>query len=629
MALKYAIAGIAVFPCRPNKQPATAHGFKDATTDVEQVRRMFSGGDYLIGIPTGEIVAIDVEDEPTARALELDFDRACLGPFVCQKTPSEGRHYLFKTSVAIRNEKLARGTAGGKAGLLIETRGHGGYICTGGPYQWLNADLTEVTTLTAEQTEDVLAIARSFDRLPKERKPSLQRGVDVSPGDDFNRRGDWQSLLTKHGWQHATGTRWRRPGKTEGISANWLEESRLFHVFSSNAEPLEGGSSYSPFALFATLEHKGDYSQAASVLAGMGYGRRATTTTSESTASDDANVTVEDENRFDELFRRRFSAANPPPPLEPILLINGIPVGTGGNIALLGAQAGSGKSRYCAAIIGSSVGGIESNGDFLGWQCHNPMGKAVIYLDFEQSAQDHFDLIKGALRRAGADVEPDWLYAHHLTGVGPVEGLAFLKALLNRVSAKHGGVLIALIDGIADLCQSPNDEQEAFELIRQIHALAGEYDCLVFGILHHNAQQEGAKMRGHLGSQAERKAETVFQLKRDSEEAITLSTTKARHRRITEQEGPRFQWCDDFGDFVTIKSKAEVRSSIKDDESRILAKDLFAVERGLTYAAAIERIIELTGKSESTAKRRLGEMRASGFVKVQSGTGYYHEGDRK
>jgi putative DNA primase/helicase len=64
-ALGYARRGWPVFPCRPwpDKRPLSAHGFKDATTDEEVLRRWWSRWpNALIGTPTGlSFVAFDVD----------------------------------------------------------------------------------------------------------------------------------------------------------------------------------------------------------------------------------------------------------------------------------------------------------------------------------------------------------------------------------------------------------------------------------------------------------------------------------------------------------------------------------------------------------------------------------------
>jgi len=69
------------------------------------------------------------------------------------------------------------------------------------------------------------------------------------------------------GWHVAY---WRRPGKTSGWSAS-LKEGVLF-VFSSSATPFEPQQAYSPFSVYALLEHGGDFARAASALRGQGFG---------------------------------------------------------------------------------------------------------------------------------------------------------------------------------------------------------------------------------------------------------------------------------------------------------------------------------------------------------------------
>ena len=93
------------------------------------------------------------------------------------------------------------------------------------------------------------------------------------PGDDFNQRGDVRALLERHGWtcaRHAENECWRRPGKNRGWSATL--RGRVFYVFSSNAAPFEPNRACSPFAVYALLEHGGDFTAAAASLRADGFG---------------------------------------------------------------------------------------------------------------------------------------------------------------------------------------------------------------------------------------------------------------------------------------------------------------------------------------------------------------------
>jgi len=93
------------------------------------------------------------------------------------------------------------------------------------------------------------------------------------PGDDFAARGDVRAVLTRHGWTLAKAGQneyWRRPGKTAGWSATLKD--RAFYAFSSNAAPFEPNKAYSPFGVYALLEHNGDFAAAAGALRAEGFG---------------------------------------------------------------------------------------------------------------------------------------------------------------------------------------------------------------------------------------------------------------------------------------------------------------------------------------------------------------------
>jgi hypothetical protein len=111
-------------------------------------------------------------------------------------------------------------------------------------------------------------------------------GPGGRPGDDFNQRGEIEPILDAHGWQRigeSGGNQlWRRPGKTTGNHSATFD-GRTFYVFSSAAPPFEANTGYSPFAVYAMLEHDDDYAAASASLAEKGYG-------GESPTDDDVDI---------------------------------------------------------------------------------------------------------------------------------------------------------------------------------------------------------------------------------------------------------------------------------------------------------------------------------------------------
>jgi hypothetical protein len=101
--------------------------------------------------------------------------------------------------------------------------------------------------------------------------PPVQTG-DVKPGDDFDARCDVPQMLKDHGWKPVQGGKyWTRPGKTSGISASWGIIPDRFWCFSSSTLFLQNHS-YRPWAVYAVLEHGGDFRAAARALSQMGFG---------------------------------------------------------------------------------------------------------------------------------------------------------------------------------------------------------------------------------------------------------------------------------------------------------------------------------------------------------------------
>jgi hypothetical protein len=135
-ALAWAARGFRVFPCKnipgeiDHKRPHTKHGFKDATTDANQIRNWWNRWpDALIGVPTGP--------KSGFWALDLDAKKGKDGPGEWRRLMNGyampvtrrhrswtgGDHFIF----AWRDDRPVKNSEG-KIAIGIDTRGEGGYV---------------------------------------------------------------------------------------------------------------------------------------------------------------------------------------------------------------------------------------------------------------------------------------------------------------------------------------------------------------------------------------------------------------------------------------------------------------------------------------------------------------------
>src|SRR6476660_5554446 len=100
-ALDYAALGWAVFPCwAGTKEPATPHGFKDATTNPAKIRRWWSANpDYNIAVATGLMSGLMVLDPDgafgAASLQELEAEHGPL-PDTLISITGRGSHFWFR-----------------------------------------------------------------------------------------------------------------------------------------------------------------------------------------------------------------------------------------------------------------------------------------------------------------------------------------------------------------------------------------------------------------------------------------------------------------------------------------------------------------------------------------------------
>ncbi len=158
---------------------------------------------------------------------------------------------------------------------------------------------------------------------------------------------------------------------------------------------------------------------------------------------------------------------NPPEKSSSVVEVNDVPVGTCDNLFCLTGGEGVGKSNFVAAIISGTIAesalDAERTPDLT--IIPNPSCRAVILFDTEQSEHQLYKNVRKAVKRAYLDDKPDFFHAYHLSEQSRKERLDIIRTALDMNFHKHKGIQLVIIDGVADLVRSANDELESVDVI--------------------------------------------------------------------------------------------------------------------------------------------------------------------
>lgn len=258
----------------------------------------------LEGPHTGADVLEQIGYECQGRGVSELWESMISGGGYVEWTPTGGLHFLYRISDhdVPGNTKIAQAPDPENRGYLktrAETRGEGGYVivapspgaCHPSGQDWWalpGCSPATIPTITWAQRNHLHSAIRAVLDLspppppePEKRSALLpDRGpLPLRPGDDFNARCSWDTILIPHGWtrtgQRGTEVLWTRPGKDgrDGHSASTgyaADADRMF-VWSTSAG-LPSETPLSKFFVYTELNHGGDWVASTRDLSAQGFG---------------------------------------------------------------------------------------------------------------------------------------------------------------------------------------------------------------------------------------------------------------------------------------------------------------------------------------------------------------------
>ncbi len=300
---------------------------------------------------------------------------------------------------------------------------------------------------------------------------------------------------------------------------------------------------------------------------------------------------------------------NPPVVSEMLISINDVPLGTKGNLFGITGGEGTGKSNYVGSLIAGTIretDNIDTLGTIIG---RNKDSKAVLLYDTEQSEVQLYKNIASILKRGKSETMPACFKAYCLTSMSRKERMQAIIQSMDKFHYQFGGIQMVVIDGIADLVRCANDEAESIGVIDELYRLAGIYKTCIICVLHF--VPNGMKLRGHLGSELQRKAAAILSIERDEEPQISVvKALKVRDGSPLDVPLIQFSWNKEkeMHTYLGEKTKEE-KEKRKETELTGVAKTVFSNQRFCTYVDLCEQIQSLLDVKERTAKSYIKFMR--------------------
>lgn len=312
-------------------------------------------------------------------------------------------------------------------------------------------------------------------------------------------------------------------------------------------------------------------------------------------------------NPVQAIEKYRFDLTLPVAPPKPVVNVNGgYSNFTLGNFSMVIAVPKSGKSFLGGAFIAGAIGGSTIG-------CVTPAEPGIqgILIDCEQG---DYHLSKAAHRIVRQAATAENLAVYGLRPLKVSERLALIEHIIQGIDRPT----FMVIDGLRDLVTSINDEAEATSISERLLRWTYEKPLHVMCILHMNKNDRNP--RGHVGTEAQNKAETVLTIERDQNDSDVFVVTPKNTRDI---DFPPFCFTIHENGLPYLTEQMESTQARK---QRDIKENFAAVLPGLVamdYSTLVTEYSVLAGIAERTAKRHISEAIKQKILLKNSNNNYY------
>lgn len=316
-------------------------------------------------------------------------------------------------------------------------------------------------------------------------------------------------------------------------------------------------------------------------------------------------------------FRKELSA----PPIAMNIESNGkqIALFTKGNFSIVTGKAKSRKSFLISMLIAGAI-----KGTFQDYFSCPSYGMNILF-DTEQAEYKVQQTSKRICNLAG-DLNPENFISYHLRTLDPIERLEVIEQVISTTPNLN----FVAIDGIVDLEIDPIlQAEQAQNIISKLMRWTDVYKIHIVCVLHYN--KTVSTLLGHLGSFAHRKADSVIEVVKDTENENISFVNPVDCREM--EFSPFAFSVDEFGipkietDFEPKKSKAIPKtenqkrqksinpSSLQSDEHDEILRESFKILKEQSYSdlwKVFKQVVSTVCKDKT--KDLIGDNKAKEFI---------------
>jgi DNA-binding transcriptional ArsR family regulator len=280
--------------------------------------------------------------------------------------------------------------------------------------------------------------------------------------------------------------------------------------------------------------------------------------------------------------------------LKQIVYFNNAPFLSSGNLCVIVAAPGSGKSSICESIL-SNI--LNPDCDALNFKVSDEVQRAV-YFDGERALPRLDKSNERMLQRAGV-IE----HKEKCLIVGLRENFT-IKAKRQKIIDIVEGFKpqLVLIDGIGDLITNTNSEDETNDVYLWIIELITKYDISIITTLHPNKNSDTA--RGWIGSELLRRCEGVLLVKINRDDTRTISTEKQSNGEKTKSS---YKWDKGLSRMITCDNQKPGVTKSQSIFEIITAYDIEMMKQSIDKDAAGDKKAYKYGELLTTIQKYLKE----------------------